>query len=328
MTPMPSLPTMPRSLGLLCLALLFAAVFVVALPGQTVWQRAVMDAGHGPVFGAIAVVLLLLQEPAVAEANGRRHAWRQYGVAFVLAIALGALSEWLQRYLPNRNVSLDDLLHDALGAACGLGVLALLERRRTGASGRPITAALGALVLATLLGLVWAPLQCAWAYAGRYAAFPTLAPLGPVADGKFILAHAARLSHVALPERWRQDGEGDALRLDFAVGSRPALELTEFARDWRGWETLALDVTNPGPAPASFMLRLLDAHHDWTHEDRLNLPVVIPPETRTTLRVSLAAVAQAPERREMDLAAVANLMLFSTAPTGNETFYVSRIWLE
>lgn len=326
---------MPRPLGLLCLTLLFAAVFVVALPGQTVWQRVVMDAGHGPVFAAMAVVLLLLQAPAPAPAPAstavarRRRTLRQYGVAFALAVAIGAVTEWLQRFMPNRNVSLDDLLHDALGAAFGLGVLALVERRRMAATGAGSAAGLWVLVLATLLGLVWSPLQCARAYVTRFEAFPTLAPLGPFADGYFTAAHGAALSHAPLPARWRQAGERDAaLRLDFAAVTRPALELTEFERDWRDWQTLALDVTNPGAAPAPFVLRILDARHDWSHEDRLNLPVVIAPHTRTTLRVSLAAVEQAPAGRKMDLGAVANVMLFATAPSDNESFYVSRIWLE
>jgi hypothetical protein len=342
------MPSIPRPLGLVCLALLFAAVFVVALPGQMVWQRVLMDAGHGPVFAAMAVVLLLLQAPAgatTAASPARRPAsasaavpgvvdrrprpLRQYLVAFVIAVAIGALTEWLQRYVPNRNVSLGDLLHDAMGAALGLGTLALVERVRAGTQGTGHAPWLWALVLATLLGLAWSPLQCARAYATRFAAFPTLAPLGPLADDYFIAAHDAALSHAPLPARWRQAGEGDAaLRLDFAAAARPAFELTEFEHDWRGRETLALDVTNPGAATATFVLRILDARHDWSHEDRLNLPVVVPPHTRTTLRVSLAAVEHAPAHRTMDLAAVANVMLFATVPSGNESFYVSRVWLE
>lgn len=350
------MPSIPRPLGLVCLALLVAAVFVVTLPGETVWQRVLMDAGHGPVFAAMAVVLLLMQAPAsvtppalataptssapapagksTAEAAGRPlRALRQYLVAFVLTVAIGALTEWLQRYLPNRNVSLRDLLHDAMGAALGLGALSLVEGarsgvRRAGAAPRD-TRWLWAMVLAMLLGLAWPPLQCARAYAARFAAFPTLAPLGEVADDFFSAAHDAALSHAPLPTRWRQAGDDDAsLRLDFAPAARPAFELTEFEQDWRGHETLALDVTNPGAAEARFVLRILDAHHDWSHEDRLNLPVVIPPHTRTTLRVSLAAVEHAPAHRTMDLAAVANVMLFATVPSGNESFYVSRVWLE
>jgi hypothetical protein len=322
------MPQVSRLLTLVSLALLVATVFVVDPPGETVWQRELKDAGHGPVFAAIAVLLALAQAP---WGPGGRRTFAQYLMALALTVALGALTEWGQNFLPNRSASLSDLLHDALGGAFGLGVLSLVEHRQSdSAPAAKHGGWLWALVLGTLLALAWAPLRCARAYAARLAAFPTLAPLGPLADGYFASAHHATLSHGELPPSWRHAGEEgvSALRLDFGEGTRPALELTELQGDWRGRHTLSLDMTNPGEAPATFVLRILDERHDWSHEDRLNLPVVIAPRTRTTLRVSLAAIEQAPSRRAMDLGAVADLMLFATGPSSNRSFYVSRIWLE
>ena len=74
--------------------------------------------------------------------------------------------------------------------------------------------------------------------------------------------------------------------------------------------------------------RVLDARHDWTHEDQLNLPLPIPARTRMTVRVALTAVEHAPVRRSMDLADIADVMLFATAPLPGDVIYVSRIWLE
>ena len=85
---------------------------------------------------------------------------------------------------------------------------------------------------------------------------------------------------------------------------------------------------NPAAQPASFILRVLDRGHDWSHEDRLNLPLTIPPNTRTTVRVSLVALAEAPARRDMDLSRIADVMLFATGPLPGREFYVSRVWLE
>ena len=58
--------------------------------------------------------------------------------------------------------------------------------------------------------------------------------------------------------------------------------------DWRAFSVIAVDLTNAGPSELSLVLRILDATHDWSHEDRFNLPLVIPPRTRTTVRVAAA----------------------------------------
>jgi hypothetical protein len=318
--------------GLLILAALLAAVFFLSLPGKTLWHRVLLDSGHGPVFAAIAVVLLLMWSPA---GEGGVHRSRDYLRTFVVALALGIGTELVQFLQPNRSVSASDVLHDAAGAALGLALVAISRigcagRRSAAASPDPALrpATLAAVVLVAITVLAWTPLQCARAYAERRASFPQLAPAGRVADAQFIRPHGAMLAPASLPAQWAQPGDREALRLSFAAGSRPALEVFEPAPDWRGYAMLALDVTNPGPAPASFILRVLDARHDWSHEDRLNLPVVIPAGTRTTVRVALQAVAEAPARRPMQMDSIANLMLFATAPLSGEAFYVSRIWLE
>lgn len=312
----------PRPLGLLLLALLLATVFMPTLPATAYWQRVLHDAGHGVVFAGIAVVLLAMQSHGPVR---ERRSRRDYAQALGIAVVLGLLTELLQFYLPQRDVSPADALHDAAGAVLGLAVVALLERRVLDRAIVPyaFTCALGALVV-----LAWEPLHCARVYAERHRSFPTLAPAGMLADAQFVAGRNATVAHAPLPEPWRRPGEGPALRLSYEPGTRPALELTEAAPDWRSHAVLALDVTNPADAPVDFILRVLDRRHDWTHEDRLNLPVTIPPKTRATVRVSMAAIASAPTRREMDLAAIANVMLFATRPLQGHAFYVSRVWLE
>jgi hypothetical protein len=165
-------------------------------------------------------------------------------------------------------------------------------------------------------------------YANRGAAFPTLAQGTHAADLYFVGAHEAHLARAPLPRPWRRPGEGPALRVSFDRGARPALELFEPAQDWRGFNVVAFDLTNPGPAPLELTLRILDARHDWTSDDRLNLPVMIPAGVRMTVRVALAAVESAPARRRMDMARIANVMLYSPRPVVGTEYYLSRAWLE
>lgn len=50
--------------------------------------------------------------------------------AFVLCLVWALLDEWHQSFVPGRDASLRDVLADAVGAAAGIAVHALLTRRR------------------------------------------------------------------------------------------------------------------------------------------------------------------------------------------------------
>ncbi|HEX7375018.1 MAG TPA: hypothetical protein VF277_08580, partial [Steroidobacteraceae bacterium] len=62
--------------------------------------------------------------------------------------------------------------------------------------------------------------------------------------------------------------------------------------------------------------------------DRLNLRLVLPAATRSTVRVAMSAIQNAPVRRRMDLERMANVALYTNGPAADGEFYVSRVWLE
>jgi hypothetical protein len=353
---------------MLIIAAMVAAVFFLSLPGTTVWRKVLQDAGHGPVFAVVGIVLALMRAPPVGE-SARSPA--MYLRAFAIAVAIGVATELIQYFQPGRNVSLIDVLHDAAGAAFGLALLVVAERRRP-SPGLPPTSPASAgevdepslgvpptspasagevrepspaqqrervgaagvralsimIALAAFAILAWQPLQAARAYAARAAAFPTLADGEAQPGDTFLAGRNALLDRRPLPARWARPGDRASLHLRFERASLPAFDLFEPSPDWRGYSTLALDVTNPGPAPLRFTLRIHDEQHDWSNDDRLNLPIVVPPGVRTTIRVSLAAVESAPRSRRMDLSRIADVMLFSRSPAAGTEFYVSRAWLE
>jgi hypothetical protein len=343
--------TISRSTGVLIIAVMVAAVMFLSIPGSTMWRKVLQDCGHGPVFFVIGIALALMQEPP-GGAGSRSFAILRK--AFVIAAAIGVATELLQYFEPGRSVSAMDALHDAAGAALGLAVLAIVESRRPSpgvpptspangrgeepspglrptspASGRGEGRALAlAIAIAALTLLAWQPLECALAYANRAAGFPVLVRGARHADLYFLRGRSAEIDRRALPARWRQPDDELALRVGYVSGARPALELFEPAPDWRGYRVLALDLTNPGATGLQFTLRILDAGHNWESNDRLNMPLVLPPQTRLTVRVAVAAVESAPAGRRMDLSRIANLMLFADGPAAGSEFYVSRIWLE
>ena len=269
-----------------------------------------------------------------APADGRAsRSASQYRNAFIASIALGIVTELLQYSMPGRSVSAMDAMHDAAGAALGLACVWFIERwlaRRRGLATQASshTRVVVAIALCAFTLLAWQPLQCARAYAARDSAFPVLIPTDPLADGLFARANDAVLTYVQLPEPYRRPGDADSVRLGFKPGARPGLQVLEPYPDWREHDVLVLDVTNPSPQPAQFMLRILDATHDWSHADRFNQPIVIPGAARTTIRISLEAVATSPARRRMDMGAIANVMLFALQPLDTGEIFITRIALE
>jgi hypothetical protein len=328
--PRAALPVLSWASGLVLLAVLLAALMLPGMPPTTLWRRVLQDAAHGPVFAGIAIVLLLRRSP-LPGTEFRSAA--QYRDTFLVALALGVLTELVQAWMPHRQASPLDVLRDAAGAALGLCLLWWWERRRRSRNDAtracPAAAAMVWLAAVSAFALLaWHPLQAARAYAARHAAWPTLLPLGKLAEPRFALAHQAELTHASLPAGFQRPGDAQSVRLRFVTGSWPALQVFEPAPDWREHDILALDLTNPGDDPVPIVIRVHDARHDRSHEDRFNQPFEIPAGSRVTLRFSLAAIAAAPRGRRMDMAAVADLMLFAGRPLAAGDLYVTRIWLE
>lgn len=315
---------MQRAAIATAVAALLSLLLFVRVPGHGLWYDVTLNASHGPIFAVVAA-LLVCMHPQDARSGGT-----PYVNAFFVAIGLGILIEILQT-LAHRPGSPLDVMTDAAGAAAGLGLWALVERRRV-RSPQPRAVAGAwwpiALALAGTTLVAWPPLQAARAYAHRAAEFPILVQFQSPRDLTFVTADGVGLGIVALPAPWAQAAGERALRLGFDAGHAPAVQVIEPSPDWRGYSVVAADLTNPGDDEVRLTFRILDAHHDWTHEDRLNLPLVLAPRTRTTVRVALSEVQAAPASRPMDLGHIANVMLFGRPAGRPGEIYVSRLWLE
>ena len=315
---------MRAAAALIAIAALLSLLLFVSVPGQGLWYQVALNASHGPIFAVVAVLLLLMHEPA------KRSTTVAYIDAFFVAVGLGILIEILQT-MAHRPGQPFDVMTDAAGAAAGLGLWALVERWRSGATARPAAARPRwplAIALAGITLVAWPPLQAARAYAERAAQFPTIAQFRELRDLTFVTTDGTSVAIVELPAPWAERGGERALRLGFDAGHAPAVQVVEPTPDWRGYSVIAADLTNPTDAEVGLTLRIHDATHDWSHEDRLNLPVVLAPRTRTTIRVALSQVQAAPASRPMDLGRIANVMLFGRPAAQPGEIYVSRLWLE
>ena len=308
--------TFARALLAIGMAGALSLLLFVEVPGHGLWHRALLDSAHAPIFAAVAVLLLLMRAP---EARTRRSA---YVVAFVAALVLGILIEVVQS-LGGRPGSAFDVMTDAAGAAAGLALWSLFKRQP---GNRPWPAI--AIALAGITFVAWPPLQAAHAYAHRAVVFPTIVDFRSPEGLRFVTTEGSPAWIAPLPAPWAQEPDERALRIRYDEQHVAAMRIVEPQANWRGYSIVAVDITNPAARELELTFRVFDSAHDWSHSDRLNLPLVIPPQTRTTIRVSLAAVESAPEGRSMDLARIADVMLFGRQGQPRAELYLSRIWLE
>ena len=308
--------------GVLIVGGLLAAVLFLSVPGAELWRKVLQDAAHGPVFAVVAVVLALMRPPRGLQAARPVPVLCQSGA---IAVLCGAAAEVIQHFMPDRSMSLLDVLHDAAGATFGLALLYLVER-----GVRPLRGGVTPILLAIVALVVVArdPVTCAVAYAGRATQFPVLLQAKGAGSHYFLRGDEAEVRAVELPAAYAHRAHDAALQVAYAPRSQPGLQLFEPAGDWRGYQAVLLDVTNPGDRPLPLVLRIADATTNWATWDRLNHALTVPARSRITVRVPMAEVEAAPRGRPMDLARIADVMVFAPRPAPGTDFYVSRLWLE
>ncbi len=133
-----------------------------------------------------------------------------------------------------------------------------------------------ALGLAGLAFVLWRPLHVAIAYAHRAAAFPAIADFSSARGLDFVTTDGVGAAIAEIPAPWAHGPGERALEIRYDPQHPPAVQVVEPQGDWRAYSVIAVDLTNAGPGELSLVLRILDATHDWSHEDRFNLPLVIP----------------------------------------------------
>ncbi len=322
----PIAPGLADAAALAATALLLGLLLFVRFEQHTAWQRVAVDAAHVPIF----VTLAALGASRLGRLRPHWPAGRRELAVFLATQLAGVAVEFLQS-LAGRPASLFDLGSNAAGAAIGLALHAAWQRSTAPAAPARSRAAawlLGATAAVGLVYAAWRPVSAALAYCDRAARLPALAAFDSRRGLYFVEARGLGSAVAGLPAPLARSPRERALAIAYDPAHPPQLELREPWPDWRGRDALVLELAHEGDAELELVLRVLDAGHDWSVEDRLNLPVAVPAGGRVTLHVPLGTLREAPARREMDLGRIANLLLFSPAPGGPGTLWVIRASLE
>src|SRR5262245_41348432 len=260
-------------------------VVFAPVPGHRRWIGAVHNAAHAPIFGCIAVLLLVvIREHAQLTLLTVK---RQYLLAFGAAALLGIATE-LAQIPTGRDASTGDALNDMLGAIAFLAVFSAVDPRARGAR---TLRALAIVAAVLILAIPAAPVvRAGIKYQQRDHRFPALAEFSHGYDRFFIMQQWSVFEAAQLPRPWAADAGEVAMHVRFLAGPYPGMEFIEPSPDWSGYSTLALDVTNPTSQPLQLLLRVHDDAHDNQLDDRFNRLLNVPPSTRTVLRIALSEI--------------------------------------
>ncbi|GFE84586.1 hypothetical protein GCM10011487_65860 [Steroidobacter agaridevorans] len=314
-------------MALLVIGILLAAVVFAPVPGDTRWIRTLHNSAHAPIFGCVSLLTLFVVrgQPRLAAVG----VVGQYALALAAAVILGILTELLQ--IPSgRDASLEDALHDVIGAVALLGIFAAFDSRvRVSAHSGAVRLAAATIGIVALVVAVAPVTRAAMKYQQRDARFPVLADFTERYDRYFILQQWAEFTPAKLPAPWASQAGEAAMHVELLDGAYPGLDFIELRPDWSGYSTLAVDLTNPTPLALQLVLRVHDAGHNDEPADRFSRRFELSPRTRQIIRIPLQDVATGPSTRELDLRNVAGMIIYRTSnsPRASE-LYFSRAWLE
>jgi VanZ family protein len=287
-----------------------SALLFLQLPiPPTYFGRTIENAGHTPLFFLVtlAVIYALRDHPRCAGA-------RLYLVAFLAGSGLGLLSEVIQRPL-RRDASWEDVFADVIGTLCALAVYALFERRSGLRRWHRVSSL---LVAAVCLAIYIAPiLNMTRAYLHRNGQFPVIASFDSRIEMAWIMSFGVHREII--------DG---VLHVDFFGVDLPGISFYEPFPDWLVYQTLQIDLENPGAEILDLGVRVHDNHHNWQFNDRFNRKFKIGAGERRVLRFGLDEIRNGPRTRPLDMEEISDISLFRNEKTGSRQLLIHRIWLE
>lgn len=300
--------------GVVVLALLLATALTEPMVGG-MWQQTFHESLHVPVFGIIAVCLLLITPSHWKK--GKRLL-----VAFGTTIVLAALSEIAQ--IPTaRDASFNDFIADLFGAAGFVAIAIVFSSSISVPKGR------GRYLIILGIALIAWPLlplaKVSSAYLERNQALPSLVRF----DQQF--GHAFfRLQNSDFRKILRPGTNTVAAEISLQDGPWPGIIFHDLWPNWEPYSVLVFEINNPEGVSLPINIRVHDRAHrngDQPYGDRFNRSVVLAPGTQT-IRIALADIQSAPTGRQMNMTEIDGLVVFCTQQESGRRFVLHDIRLE
>jgi hypothetical protein len=284
----------------------------------------VRNFGHVPLFGVIAIILLWLLYLSLGQ---RLSAFPRYSLAWLGAVGLGAISEYLQ-FFSARDADIMDWVNDIAGATAFLALhftfdsqLSDREREQRNRVRIPIRVAALAILLVAGIPMI----KGAAANWYRRISFPKMYTFSSYLETMFIQSQHADLEYTEPPVEW-SGHDSQVAKVTFFPAKYPGLGLRGPYPDWRGYKMLTLDVFSPAESPVSLYLMIKD-RGVASFTDRYNRELLIHPGYNE-IRIPLEEIEDAPANRQLDLSSIHIIHLFIIEPQQPMILYIDDLSLE
>ncbi|BFM12351.1 hypothetical protein R50072_25040 [Simiduia litorea] len=289
------------------------AILLVTLPfffiGGPDWQamplyRQVWNGGHIAFF--CFSIILVRQFIALDSAQ-------RWLAASLVTLIIGTLIEIIQQQV-GREFSYTDLLFNLVGLWLGLSWTQRASRLTW-------LLRLGAGVLLT--PFLWTVAQASQLQIASAYYFPLITSFESRSELLRISGPASLTSQITSKGKY-------ALKIHFDKAKYSTVSIDKPLGSWIGYQQLMLDIYNPEPEPLRLVLRISDAEHDRGSQaltDRFNVAITVT-NGWNTIAIKLDDIRQAPLTRELNLAQLTNIAIFSQGLDKPRTVYLDHIRLE
>jgi len=270
-----------------------------------------MDAGHAFAFILLSAVLYLAVEP-----YGK---WRAVITSSVLSVLLMVVVELVQPYV-GRTASFADIQEGLLGVVLALSGMIVWRCQ----SRRLLKIA---HLLLLLLSLAWVvnPALSEWrALWLREQQFPVLGSFDADLEKRLWMAHG-KGTVVSFSDRHVITGES-SLKIKTSGDTWSGIRYAAGDQDWRGYESLSLDIYNTG-LPFLLSIRIDDGvSHSPDYGDRFDGRFLIATGANTLL-IPLDVIAAGPKSRLLALDKIRKVILFLSKEETQRVFYLDNVHL-
>ncbi len=125
--------------------------------------------------------------------------------------------------------------------------------------------------------------------------------------------------------------EGEyAFRVDLTTDQFSGVALRYLYRDWRDYEVLQLSIFNPNESDLTLVIRVNDKLHrlgSQAYADRFNRSMQLSPGWNQ-VKIQIDDIKTAPDKREMNLAEIESIEIFSVALDRAKTVFIDSVRLK
>jgi hypothetical protein len=275
-----------------------------------------LDAGHAPLFGVAALVLLRLAP------RERKGTLREYLVVLFLATILGILTELVQR-VEGGDAEVKDVVDDILGAASFL-MIHWTVRHRSSAS---FCWLLRLTSMAVLVAVVWPPMLSGMATFHRDRAFPVILDFNSVWDSRWCRPDGAVFEIAPAPPRAGQSVGNRMGRITFEPFKLSIFLIDETHPNWTGYREFVFTVYSELSTVVQLELNLYDRQYRKRDSDSYHTLLTINPGMNT-IRIPLADVERGPATRRMEMTSMYRIALSAIHPKNRFSVYLDALHLE